>query len=214
MSNFSVGSDLRIASAVADPTLTSAPTASSSPEKSEAALYPQLSPGAVAGSLAQLKNTPIILFQPRGEEVMQQVGLKGPPAPGGYQPNSVSAACSDGKLANAGDAAGQAVGGALGPNGATFGGMLGREIGGILCEADDAFFTPIGSSEPEQAPAEEGGMSMMPAGPSMDGGFSSDPSVGGSSSAGSYIDPETGDRSPTKTGRPSRAIPMRTAEPT
>jgi hypothetical protein len=79
--------------------------------------------------------------------------------------------------------------------------MLGREIGGILCEADDAFFTPIGSSAPEEAPVEEGGMSMTPAGPSMDGGFSSDPSLGGSSSSGSYVDPETGEPITNKDGK-------------
>src|ERR1700722_9451511 len=134
MSNFSVGGDFRIAAATSEPTLTSAPGVTSSAQKSVGALYPRLSPNVAASSLAQLKNTPVILIKQRGDDVMQQVQPKGDPAPGGYQPNSVSDACNSGKLAYAGDSAGQILGGALGPNGKVLGGKIGREIGGIGCE--------------------------------------------------------------------------------
>jgi hypothetical protein len=203
MSNFSIGSSAFSVTSPAFDVAMSTP----STKKPAGPLYPQSSSVTVAGSLSstllnigQLADSRVVPIQTRGDEVMQEVQPKGIPGSGsGYSPNTVSGACEDGALANAGAAAGQILGERVVTGGDKVGGALGKELGGVICTVGDILnpfdMGPENVYDPSQPgdggecsdPGPTGGVSA-----GTTGGYCADPATGNSSSApagdeGTYI---------------------------
>ena len=207
MSNLSVAGDFRIAAAITEPILTSAPSTASSTQKNAIALYPQLTPHIAASSLAQLNKAPVTLVQPKGYSVMQQVQPKG----SGSAP-SPSSGCDNGVLAEGSSAVWTgvgAVGEAIGKapdNTSTALGEAGRYAGAGTCEAIDGAVNVVetvgnaavdaasfvGSAVVALFNPDHQNVPTEPANPNGDGGLSS---------GASYIDPTTGEQITNKDGK-------------
>ena len=226
MTNLSVGGDFRIAAATSEPTLTSAPGVTSSAQKSVGALYPQLSTNIAASSLAQLKNTPVILIEQRGDDAMQQVQPKGT----GSTPGP-SSGCNDGVLAKGSSAVWTGVGAVAEAtkeapeHTSTALGEAGKYAGAGTCEAIEAVGDAVAfagsavaalfSPDQQNVPTEDGhGETCTDPGPTggesrgTTGGYSANPNGGSDSSPGaSYIDPTTGEPITNKGGTTTAGDP-------